>query len=648
MIKIFFLLFSIYPVFAQSIEDSLLTKLANTSPQEKIIYLDQLCWNLRSNDPDRAIQYGLTAVELIKKIDEPIRLSQTYNFIGVAYRNLGNYSKALTYYSRALSNAITFSDSIQIAYSHNNLGGIYRLQGNNPIAIEHMLNAIKIFEERDFKTGIGFCSINIGVLYSNQGNYSKALEYLELSKKVRELENDTEGLIHSVKHIARTYFRMGNYDLSLEYYHKLMDLALARNDLKGIAAVYEGFSDIDFKLKNYSSALESIEKAIDINEQIEYKAGVTANLFMKGIIYASMNNITLGEKYLEQANLSVNETDNELEKLEGMKYQSMFHEILGEYDLSLNYYKKYSSLRDSIFSAESSEDLYVQMTEHLLEKEQDELKRDLEIRNQQIKYLSIIVVLILVVILVIFWRFVTLKKLSAELKESNITKDKFFRILAHDLRNPINASMGYLQLLKDNKDPFNNDEKEEIISNAHSSLSKNVVLLDNLLEWAKIQNKSSDFNPQNVDLKTLINDTIENHLPLSKSKNLTLESDADNSCKAFCDIHMIQTVLRNLITNSIKFTPDGGFIKIKCKKEGENLEISVSDSGIGIPRDEQNKIFKLSSKFTNRGTNNELGSGLGLILCKEYVELNGGEIRFTTEENEGSTFTFTLPLNGGN
>lgn len=238
-----------------------------------------------------------------------------------------------------------------------------------------------------------------------------------------------------------------------------------------------------------------------------------------------------------------------------------------------------------------------------------------------------------------------LQSYSNELKELNATKDKFFSIIAHDLKNPFNGILGFSNLLGDDYDQLDDEERKLFITQIKNSAITAYKLLENLLEWSRAQTGGLGWKPDNYDISNIVNETILLLKENANGKNIRLLSKIPFNTLIYADINMVKTVLRNFIQNAIKFTNKGGEIKITAKEEGKYTRISVKDNGIGISDEIMKKIFKIDQKIVSEGTDKEKGTGLGLILCKEFVERNGGQIFIKSEVGEGTEISFTLPTN---
>ncbi len=234
---------------------------------------------------------------------------------------------------------------------------------------------------------------------------------------------------------------------------------------------------------------------------------------------------------------------------------------------------------------------------------------------------------------------------NAELEKINAEKDKYFSILAHDLRSPISSFMGLAEILSEDISVMAINEVEEITKLLHLSATNLFQLLENLLEWSILKRGNFEFAPQETSLNTIINNCIKSVLETAQQKNIVITMDLAASYVVRCDQKMTETIFRNLISNALKFTNNGGIIVIKAEPVSpDELTISVTDSGIGMNTEIIEKLFQLNEQSNRKGTDGESSSGLGLLICKDLVEKQGGRIWAESKENIGSTFHFTLKL----
>ncbi|MBF0117697.1 MAG: hybrid sensor histidine kinase/response regulator [Desulfobacterales bacterium] len=238
---------------------------------------------------------------------------------------------------------------------------------------------------------------------------------------------------------------------------------------------------------------------------------------------------------------------------------------------------------------------------------------------------------------------ISLKKFRENLSIANASKDKLFSIIAHDLRGPFGPIIGFCNILLSYYDKISDLERKDFINKIKISSEIVYKLLENLLEWVKIQRGIITFNPEVLNFHEIATEFISifNHVALRKK--ITLTNEINETTKVFADLNMIKIVVQNLISNAIKFTREGGIVKISSQTKSNFEEINVSDNGIGISAKDLNNLFKIDVRQSKLGTAEEKGTGLGLILCKEFVEKNGGRIWVESEIDKGSIFKFTLP-----
>lgn len=230
------------------------------------------------------------------------------------------------------------------------------------------------------------------------------------------------------------------------------------------------------------------------------------------------------------------------------------------------------------------------------------------------------------------------------LKELNATKDKFFSIIAHDLRSPLNQLLGLSEILQKEIESDRVDDAIKLANLINESAKSGRLLLENLLEWSRSQTGSMIIVPEVMDLLKITNEVLGLNENSAKQKSIKIQSRIHKDILAFADENMIKTILRNLISNSIKFTNQGGIIVLDAKKSEEMVIYSISDSGIGINEDDLEKLFRIDINPKSIGKSKEKGTGLGLILCKEFIEINGGKIWVESVFEKGSTFSFSIPM----
>lgn len=236
-----------------------------------------------------------------------------------------------------------------------------------------------------------------------------------------------------------------------------------------------------------------------------------------------------------------------------------------------------------------------------------------------------------------------LKQSNLELKEINATKDKLFSVIAHDLRNPVGNIFGVSELLSESMNGHLQPQERRFIEMIHLQAKESLKLIETLFDWAKLQSRQVIYQPQKLLLSQIFENLITNHSYAAEIKGISVEMSADDDLYVFADLNMLNTIMRNLFTNAVKFTREGGIIRISAVKIDGKTEISVADNGVGMDQVMVSKLFRIETNFSCAGTAREKGTGLGLIICREFVEKHGGRIWVSSERGKGSRFSFTLP-----
>ncbi len=259
----------------------------------------------------------------------------------------------------------------------------------------------------------------------------------------------------------------------------------------------------------------------------------------------------------------------------------------------------------------------------LLEERQEKIQLQAEALNQQAE---------------------TLKQTNRQLEELNATKNKFFSIIAHDLKNPFQAIFGFSELLMRNFEDFDEKQRIELLTMIKTSSESAYNLLENLLQWARSQTHRIKYNPSYININDLIDQNVTLSLANTEKKSISVETSLEYNGTVWADLNMINLVVRNLLSNAVKFTGINGVITISCRSHSSSeCIVSITDTGVGISGSNIKKLFKIDEYFSTAGTNGESGTGLGLIICKEFIEKNQGKLSVDSSLNIGTTFSFTLP-----
>lgn len=236
------------------------------------------------------------------------------------------------------------------------------------------------------------------------------------------------------------------------------------------------------------------------------------------------------------------------------------------------------------------------------------------------------------------------KKIERQLIQLNSDKDRFISILSHDLRSPFNGLLGVTELLLERFNETSDEEKKEMLTAIFKTLQKTHSLLEDTLMWASVQSDKVAFSPCQTEVTAYLDEIVDILKPIAGIKNISLENNTEGPVKGFVDVYMFKAIVRNLASNAIKFTPNGGRVNVSATLKDGCLLISVKDNGVGMTQEAIDKLFNISSTISTMGTANEMGTGLGFMLCKNFIDIHGGKIWVESEINKGTTVNFSLPI----
>lgn len=634
-------------LFAQTKLDSLLTKIEKESIPKKIEALNNFIWNYRNISPKEAVR----ATELTFKMSEDIgdnhNRARALNFLSVIYRDEGKYERSIALCTKALEIALFANDWKEKAYSYNNIGTIYRLKGNYPLALDYIYKALKVFEDKKDSEGKAFCTYNIGFVYLRQSNYRKALEYLEQTVKLREMINDHEGAIKAEGRVAEVYVELGNYQKALNIYQTVKNYYENLSDQKSLISVLDGIAKVYEKTKDYSRALIERKKALLTSKIFNEVDGIVTNSSLIGVLEAHLGNYSEGKRYLDSALSVSNKYKSSVFKIRVYKGYADFYESQSNYSQAYRYLKLFNQERDSISLQEKRSviaEVEYAYKYNKKEREKELIQRDLQNQKTIIDYwIGISGVLVVLAVIIIFLYY-SRGRANKKLTELNTLKDKFFGIIAHDLKNPFNVLLNYSQILIEEKETLNEDEKSKIVESVAETSQNAYKLLENLLYWSQSQTNRLQVNPEKISLKQIVDEVLLLFAGHAKQKGIVIESQINEKHEVLADVDLLKTILRNLLSNGIKFTKKGERVSITSFEEESYCKIVIADNGIGIGQETIDILFTVENINSAEGTDGEKGTGLGLVLCKEFIEKLGGKIWAEPNLPKGSKFIFTLPL----
>lgn len=620
----------------QSKIDSLKNLILNTSDRDKLensLELSRVYWEL---DPPQAIQRSRYALELAKNLDYNEEAAKAMYYLGCAYHINNQYDFAL----ENLLDAYRFSDqhkflevNAEIALQ---LGIVYHQLGKYKKSHKFSQEAYATFEHLNNKRGLARCLSLMGLYYKSQNSDEFALDYLDRGLKSAKELNDDELICNALNDLGTYYTEKGNILEAIKVYKE--------------AVSYHRDNSLNYNVGLFELNLGVLYLKHDENDK------ALSHLNMGYVIAKKLKSYRLYSLYYD--------------------FLSQYYTKQKSYSEALSTYQKAQAYKDSIINDQQTNritDLEVRQEtrNQVIENQrlaEDNQAKDIKIFRQYTIGLSLLLALI-VGFFILFIRIRNNRKQSEilqieknmadqhademfekkealqrsehALKRANETKDKMFSLIAHDLRGSVgNISNGLRMLLTEDDLVLSEEETKEFLGSLFHSADNSYELLENLLAWARNQSHSITPSLEMVDLESIILSNLELLSELGKIKSIKIFTSTDNKIDVFCDRNMVHTVLRNFISNAIKFTNKNGIIEIRTEVKEHFVSVSVIDNGVGMRKDQIKNIHK---GFTTDGTANEKGTGIGLALCRDFLSKNNGWFNVTSEVDKGSTFTFTVP-----
>jgi signal transduction histidine kinase/Flp pilus assembly protein TadD len=685
--------------------DSLLV-VVNSGEYADSLVLDayfKLAWELKSVDPVVSLTYAREGLSIAERLNNKSKIADAYSHIGVIYWQMGSFRMALDYHMQALGLFSELQDETGIARSNTNIGIIFTDQGYYEKAMEYFYRALLLYEKNDHSTGMAILLNNLGLLSEYQNEYDLAEKYHLQSLEIKERTGDIKGIAYSYNNLGLVYQGKKMMDEAREYFMKALQIREQLNDKREIATTVSNLGYLYYLADDNENAREYLKRALDLYYEVNDKSGIARSLNYLGRLNVKTEETFAAMNFFNQS--------LELSKEVGMKrmvaqnYQQLASLMakMGDYRQAFLFQELYIKMNDSIYTEDSKRKAVELQLMFDREKKESEMQLAEQItflstqKDRLLKNFFIAgVVLIIVTLFLLYNRFLVAKNANQllekqkqeisktndklvslnqnlleqkqkteelnhqlhhsnkKLKESekhlieiNSTKDKFFSIISHDLRNPFAAIVSFSRILKRDMENLTADELRELALELDKSVLKINNLLENLLQWSRAQTGKIRYEPEYIAIHEIVKDNLALFKNNAKEKKIVLVDKVDDDTPVWADRNMTDTVIRNLLSNALKYTGQGGRIVLKSEMKEGTVFISIEDNGVGMSEESQKKIFRVDTLHSTYGTMDEKGSGLGLLLCKEFVEKQGGKISFKSQKDKGSEFTFSLPLEPG-
>ena len=576
-----------------------------------------------------AERHLLDALRRFTALGQPRRMARVYNNLGVIYFNWNRYEEALSYYQQAASLNDSLGNSEKFALLSGNIGGAYLKLGNVDAARSTLMLALDSARALDNLKAEINASHWLGTLEFELGNFEMATQHINRSRDYYHLNKQFSGEVAMIILLGQIQIAKGKYSRGETSFLEATALAADIGDKLAEATSLQELGYTLMLQKKYREAADHLHLAEQFALDGKYR-----EVEIKVLAYLGTLNFLQGEFMTGHA---LN------------RRADVFRDSLFNFDLR----NKISELQ-VMFDLKNRDREIVLLNEQakiqMLKLEQEETRRF---------YLIFGITGLILLLLALASAYLAksrsqniiesqrkdLQTLNQKLQTSIEEQNRLFRIISHDLRGPMGTMKELLNLIVQGEvDP---DDSSKILQSASQSANSLYRLIENLFSWARLRTGDHEVHTGPVDLSRVIHEVQELMQGICDQKDLTLNLELKHYNRVTADVDMTASVIRNLLSNAIKFSNPGGLIDLQTqeiKKDGDWVEISVKDNGIGIPEDAQAKIFDPTESLRRKGTQKEPTSGLGLALAKEFVELQGGQIYLQSQEEDGSKFSFTLPV----
>jgi signal transduction histidine kinase len=614
-------------LFAQSKTDSLLNLLRTETHEidftSQIDLLNKIGLSLEYNYPDSSLKYYTLALDISTQNNLEKEKGITLNRIGGYQYIKGDYYQCIETFTEALKISKAVNDPKGIAIGLNNLGITSTMLDKFEAALDYHQQSAQICIKNHDSLLLSLNYFNMGITFEQQEQFDSAMVYAEKAIQLYALIGQQKRIIHVLNLKGMILLGRKQYRDAYKIFKEVNGQSSQQNNWENCYAL-SGMALSELGMENYQESIKFGLKSLALAQQLDTKWDI---LEVSKILYKG-------------------------------------YAALKIWDSAFEYLLMHNTYSDSLISWVKDNELhYLEIKK--AEAENKFLANENKIKQQDISRKNnlivafIFVLLLLLVIALILWRSnKTQKRLNKELQVKNkliatkneeltslnTTKDTLFRIIGHDLKSPFGLMVSFTDDMLASFEDYNQKTLIDISKSLNRTSLEGIRLLDNLLDWTRTQTGTIANKPELTNIKQLVEENFLLLIENAEKKNIQMKMDIAENLSAFIDPNMTSTVLRNLISNAIKFTPSGGHILIKACQQNDQVKFIIEDSGLGIDKIDLEKLFDLKTHISTPGTNKEIGSGLGLMICKDFIEKQGGRITIESEVGKGSRIAFFLPI----
>lgn len=658
--------------FAQNAKiDSLTVRLAyqnqdSTKVETSLLLINEL---YKLKDYKKATLFIAQTSGLSESLNYSKGLAETSYIQALIFDAQEQKSQAVRKFESARNYYYSVNDTLGIAKVNNNLGVIEIERGNYTKGLQNSLSAISIFEEKNLKEDLSKAYNNLANAYYNTSKYEEALKYNKKALSIREELDDVEGMQFTLKNLGQLYALKNEYKLSINNYERMLTLLDEEEDANLRGEIMTSLGKSYLAINNLDKASDYLQEGLTYSKAQNNDVGTLKSLNAFGDLNTRKRRLKLAENQLYQANRLAKKLNSDQELLYNLKLNRDLDEKRSFFEDAYNWQKQYFALKEKLDKEKlekntipkSEVDETAAITPLIDTQENVNTGNSFDTKPRQPKTDSLLIygliaALVFVTALLIFSylkgskdsklkkqfskKAKKLETKNLQLEEVNQVKDKLFSIVSHDLKDSISSIKAFLDLLKD--DGISMEEFNNLIPELSENANNASSLLFNLLNWSKSQMQNLQPKPELFNIQEVFQIKMSLIEKKVNDKGIILIDESRRDF-VYADRSMLEIVIQNLITNAVKFTGKGDVITVSNQDYNGKVLICVEDTGIGISEENQKKLFNAKKNFTTIGTENEKGTGLGLTICKDLVELNKGRIWVESTPNIGSKFFIELP-----
>ncbi len=601
------------------------------------------------------------------EIGDGIEEAKAQRHLGLIYLyRVPVYEKAMEAFIRALTLEETLALDERRILTYVAIADVFRTVGNYTKSEEFLHQALetapqarRIETEALILIRLGKVQVALGKMEDALESYKRVLnQHSDIDKALLAEAHYQLGHLHATQHV---------YQQALESFKKALATARSFKDRRREALYLNDIGTVYASMNNAEKSLANHDVALAIWTELNDPVGIAESLINLGAHYRSIGQLDKALEHGHRAMEKAREGQAQDRIFRSYELLSQVYSDLGDYKNALNYKQLSLAIFDFMQQEKEERRLAETQARHVVDRKQAEIEKLDRVRQEREREiveqrrfrntLFVIVALVLVITGLLFILYLVkhranrslrasqreIEERNVQLQQLNSTKDKFFSIIGHDLKGPLNSLTSFSHLLINHTDQMSKDEIRMLASDLDKSVKNLFALLENLLQWARSQTGNIDFSPEVFNLNDVL---VENRDLLAQQagqKGIHLEIDAPETVVVRLHKASITTVVRNLLANAIKFTPEGGAIRAGIRRSADGVAFYVADNGVGMSRETIDRLFRIDSKISTRGTAGEKGTGLGLILCADFVERNKGKLAVKSEPDKGSVFSCSFP-----